>query len=80
MEGRTHCLSRCFQGELFAVVLWDFSNTHFDPESMLFPEDVSVDQHQSPSLLCVKLKHSKTDPLVIPGVDQLSLSILYSAT
>ena len=36
---------------------------NFDPETMLFPEDVSVDQHQSPSLLCVKLKHSKTDPL-----------------
>ena len=29
---------------------------------MLSPEDVSVDQHQSSSLLCVKLKCSKTDP------------------
>ena len=34
----------------------------FDSESMLSPEDVSVDQHQSPSLLCMKLKCSKTDP------------------
>ena len=38
------------------------TSSHFDPESMLSPEDVSVDRHQSPSLLCVKLKCSKTDP------------------
>ena len=38
------------------------TSTHFDPESMLSPEDVSDDQHQSPSLLCVKPKFSKTDP------------------
>ena len=38
------------------------TSSHFDPESMLSPEDVSVDQHQSPSLLCVKLKCSKSDP------------------
>ena len=37
-------------------------SSHFDSESMLSPEDVSVDQHQSPSLLCVKLECSKTDP------------------
>ena len=29
---------------------------------MLTPEDVSVDNHQTPSLLCIKLKQSKTDP------------------
>ena len=29
---------------------------------MLSPEDVSVNQHQSPSLICVKIKRSKTDP------------------
>ena len=38
------------------------TSTHFDPESMRSPEDVSVDQCQSPSLLCVKLKCSKADP------------------
>ena len=36
--------------------------SHFGSESMLSPEDVAVDQHQSPSLPCVKLKRSKTDP------------------
>ena len=44
------------------------SISHFDPESMLSTEDVSVDQHQAPTLLCVKLKRSKTDPFRV-GVD-----------
>ena len=39
------------------------TGNHFDPESMLSPKDVSVDQHQSPSLLCVNLNCCKTDPL-----------------
>ena len=38
------------------------SDSQFDPESVLTPDDVTVDKHQSPSMLCVKLKHSKTDP------------------
>ena len=57
------------RGLSFRMRAGDFTcptNTHFDPESMLSPEDVSVDQHQSPSLLCMKLQCSKTDPLVYP--------------
>ena len=34
----------------------------FDPQAMLTPADVSVDSHQSPQILCVRLKQSKTDP------------------
>ena len=34
----------------------------FDPQTMLTPADVSVDSHQSPQILCVWLKQSKTDP------------------
>ena len=55
----------CFLGFFGFMRAGEFTcptSSHFDPESMLSPEDVSVDQHQSPSLLCVKLKCSKTDP------------------
>ena len=38
------------------------SSNHFDSEVMLTPRDVAVDQIQSPSLLAMTLKQSKTDP------------------
>ena len=38
------------------------STQAFDPTVHLTAADISVDQHQSPSLLCVRLKQSKTDP------------------
>ena len=38
------------------------STTEFDPQASLTPADVSVDSHQDPTVLCVRLKQSKTDP------------------
>ena len=38
------------------------TGNQFDPEAMLTPMDVAVDQVQSPSVLAVTLKQSKTDP------------------
>ena len=34
----------------------------YDPSSSLSPQDISVDQHSDPSMICVHLKQSKTDP------------------
>ena len=34
----------------------------FEPSSSLTPEDVSVDDHDNPSMVCIHLKCSKTDP------------------
>ena len=34
----------------------------FDPEVSLSAEDVAVDSQSNPSLLCIHLKQSKTDP------------------
>ena len=39
------------------------TSSHFDPESMLSPEDVSVDQHQSPSLLHPEAQMQQNRPL-----------------
>ena len=39
------------------------TSTHeFDPQAMLTPADISVDSHQSPQILRVWLKQSKTNP------------------
>ena len=38
------------------------STTEFDPQVSLTPADISVDSHQDPTVLCVRLKQSKTDP------------------
>ena len=39
-----------------------------DPASCLMPEDITVDCHDSPSMVCLHLKGSKTDPFQ-HGVD-----------
>ena len=40
----------------------------YGAEPMLSLGDISVDSHQTPSILCVRLKQSKTDPFRV-GVD-----------
>ena len=44
------------------------SNQDFDPYSSLTVEDVPVDQNTNPSMICIHLKQSKTDPFQ-HGVD-----------
>ena len=34
----------------------------FEPSSSLTPEDIAVDDHSNPSMVCIHLKCSKTDP------------------
>ena len=41
------------------------SDREFDPTVYLTTEDVRVDSHNSPTMLCVRLKRSKTDPFRI---------------
>ena len=38
------------------------SNQSFDAGAQLTPADISVDRHDGPSVMCVSLKQSKTDP------------------
>ena len=38
------------------------SQDDFDPSVALMLEDVAVDQHDSPKMVCIRLKQSKTDP------------------
>ena len=38
------------------------STKEFDASSSLGPQDISVDQHSNPSMICVHIKQSKTDP------------------
>lgn len=52
----------CFFGFLRAGEIVVPSDSAFDPSSHLAVDDVSVDNHTSPSYLAIRIKASKTDP------------------
>ena len=52
----------CFFGFLRVGEMTTPSTSHFDPEAHLCIADIAVDNLQSPSIMHVTIKQSKTDP------------------